>query len=162
MRSAKPVLFGTLIAAITAAAAIHVYSRNSGSSSAALLGYTDTKTVTAGETIYKIQCASRHGVKLEGEPDWQRPNADTTMPAPPHNERGHTWHHTDQLLFDLTKYGVEKIVKMENYKSNMPAYENVLSDDEIIAVLSYIKSTWPEEIQAKHNQLNAQKRKVKK
>ena len=66
------------------------------------------------------------------------------MPAPPHNERGHTWHHTDHLLFDLTKYGVEKIVKMENYKSNMPAYESVLSDDEIIAVLSYIKSTWPE------------------
>ena len=83
------------------------------------------------------------------------------MPAPPHNERGHTWHHTDHLLFDLTKYGVEKIVKMENYKSNMPAYESVLSDDEIIAVLSYIKSTWPQDIQARHDQLNAQKRKVK-
>jgi len=34
----------------------------------------------------------------------------------------------------------------------MPAYENVLSDEEIIAVLSYIKSTWPEEIIRIHNE----------
>lgn len=158
MRNAKPVLFGMLIAAVSASAVIYVYSRSSGTSSTDLLRYGDTTTVTTGETIYGAHCASCHGVKLEGEPKWQSPNADSTMPAPPHNERGHTWHHTDRILFDLTKYGVGKFVKLENYKSNMPAYENVLSDDEIIAVLSYIKSTWPEDVQARHNQLNVQKR----
>jgi mono/diheme cytochrome c family protein len=29
--------------------------------------------------------------------------------------------------------------------SNMPAFGSVLSDEEITAVLTYIKSTWPEE-----------------
>jgi hypothetical protein len=33
----------------------------------------------------------------------------------------------------------------------MPAYEGVLSGNEIIAVLSYIKSTWPEEVIEIHN-----------
>ncbi|TNE39067.1 MAG: cytochrome c, partial [Sphingomonadales bacterium] len=33
-------------------------------------------------------------------------------------------------------------------------YADTLSDAEIIAVLSYIKSTWPEEIRARHDDLN--------
>ena len=33
----------------------------------------------------------------------------------------------------------------------MPAYEGNLSDDEIWAVLSYIKSRWPAAIRARHD-----------
>ena len=29
------------------------------------------------------------------------------LPAPPHNETGHTWHHPDEMLFAITKYGRE-------------------------------------------------------
>ena len=36
----------------------------------------------------------------------------------------------------------------------MPAYEGTLSDEQIIAVLSYIKSTWPKEIREYHDHLN--------
>jgi len=32
-------------------------------------------------------------------------------------------------------------------------YEGVLTDDEIIAVLSYIKSTWPQEIRDRHDEM---------
>ena len=45
----------------------------------------------------------------------------------------------------MTKYGIEKIIG-KKYKNNMPAYDGILSDDEIIAVLSYIKSMWPKSI----------------
>lgn len=31
------------------------------------------------------------------------------------------------------------------YESDMPAFGGILSDDEIRAVLAFIKSTWPEE-----------------
>ena len=60
------------------------------------------EVVFAGKTIYVAQCAACHGKELQGQPDWKRRNADDRLPAPPHNETGHTWHHTDQLLFDLT------------------------------------------------------------
>ena len=77
------------------------------------------------------------------------------MPAPPHDETGHTWHHPDQVLFDITKLGIVAAANLKDYKTVMPIYEGVLSDEEIIAVLSFIKSTWPEEIRAGHDEMNA-------
>ena len=64
------------------------------------------------------------------------------MPAPPHDASGHSWHHSDAALFRLTKQGVAAVVG-NGYQSDMPAFAEVLSDDEIRAVLDYIKSTWP-------------------
>lgn len=121
----------------------------------------DEKIVASGKIIYKSHCASCHGVNLEGQPNWKRPGPDGLMPAPPHNERGHTWHHTDDVLFQLTKYGAGKLLNKTNYKTNMPKYENILSDEEIIAVLSYIKSSWPKNIQEHHDRRNAVGAKVK-
>ncbi len=77
------------------------------------------------------------------------------MPAPPHDETGHTWHHSNELLFNLNKYGIARLINNPDYQTDLPVYEEVLSDDQIIAVLVYIKSTWPEEIQQRHDQMNA-------
>lgn len=116
----------------------------------------DSRKITQlGQSIYVENCAACHGQNLEGEPNWQSPDDDGYLPAPPHDQTGHTWHHSDEDLFGLTKYGIVKYANLKNYKSNMPAYEDVLSDKEIIAVLSYIKSTWPEEIRKIHDQRNA-------
>ena len=95
-------------------------------------------------------CAACHGINLQGAPNWHRRNAAGYLPAPPHDETGHTWHHRDQLLFDLTKYGPQ-VVAGSGYKTHMPAFEGILSDEEIVAVLSYIKSTWPQKIIHIHN-----------
>ena len=53
----------------------------------------------------------------------------------------------------MTKYGIEKMIG-EEYQNKMPAYETILSDEEIIATLSYIKSTWPPQIQRQHDRMN--------
>ena len=42
----------------------------------------------------------------------------------------------------------------KKYPNNMPVYEDILSDGELLAVLGYIKSTWPEKIKAIHNEIN--------
>ncbi|GAB4129852.1 MAG: cytochrome c [Roseiflexaceae bacterium] len=102
--------------------------------------------IAVGRAIYAENCAVCHGVNLEGQPNWRIPLPNGSMPAPPHDESGHTWHHPDQVLFDITKYGGQKY-NTADYVNLMPAYEGRLSDAEIWAVIAYIKSTWPPEIQ---------------
>ncbi|WP_299348318.1 cytochrome c [uncultured Shimia sp.] len=115
--------------------------------------YEDSASVARGEDIYAETCASCHGDNLEGAENWRVPDDDGRLPAPPHDETGHTWHHPDQQLFQLTKLGPAAIVG-QGYESNMPGYEGVLSDQDIWDVLAYIKSTWPRRIIEIHNQRN--------
>ena len=100
----------------------------------------NSETITFGKDIYLQECASCHGKNLAGQANWRERDDKGYMPAPPHDKNGHTWHHSDYNLFLMTKYGIEKIIG-KKYPNNMPAYEDMLSDYEIIAVLSYIKST---------------------
>jgi mono/diheme cytochrome c family protein len=112
----------------------------------------DPALVAQGERLYLQHCASCHGVELEGQPGWQRPLPDGGLPAPPHDPDGHTWHHSDRLLFEITKFGGQALAPPE-FKSNMPAFGQTLSDAEIWAVLAFIKSRWPEEIRARQAEI---------
>lgn len=114
----------------------------------------DRAVLELGRKVYAAQCASCHGARLEGQPNWQQRDAQGLMPAPPHDASGHTWHHTDELLFRITKHGVAKAANLKDYVSAMPAFEGTLSDAEIVAALSWIKSQWPAEIRRKHDALN--------
>lgn len=103
--------------------------------------------VARGGTVYAQRCAACHAVKLEGQPNWQERLPNGRMPAPPHDESGHTWHHPDSVLFGITKFGlVPGKYAPPKYESDMPAFREQLSDEEIWAVLAYIKSSWPDKI----------------
>lgn len=65
----------------------------------------EDRNLSAGQILYTNNCASCHGAKLEGQPNWQSPNSDGILPAPPHDATGHTWHHDNELLFEYTKLG---------------------------------------------------------
>ncbi|GGE46083.1 c-type cytochrome [Actibacterium pelagium] len=111
----------------------------------------DDRDIENGKTLYAEQCAVCHGAKLQGQPNWRSPNADGTLPAPPHDETGHTWHHDNQLLFSYTKLGGQGALEalgVTNYKSGMSGFSDVLSDEEIWDILAYIRSTWPKRVQA--------------
>lgn len=103
-----------------------------------------------GAAIYQQNCASCHGANLEGQSNWMQKNANGTLRAPPHDATGHTWHHPDDMLFAITKWGPEAVIG-DDYKSDMPGFSNTLDDDDIWAVLAYIESQWPEEIRAARN-----------
>ncbi len=109
----------------------------------------DAQQVALGKIAYDQNCAVCHGGALQGEPNWRSPRRDGTLPAPPHDESGHTWHHADQLLFEITKNGGAAY----SPKSRMPGFGEILSDDEIWAVLAYIKSTWPPAVQERQRQI---------
>jgi mono/diheme cytochrome c family protein len=59
------------------------------------------------------------------------------------------------VLFDITKYGVARAANLKGYDSAMPAYEGVLTDPEIVAVLSWIKAQWPADIRRQNDEVNA-------
>ena len=117
----------------------------------------DRALVSLGERAYVAQCASCHGRNLEGQPNWRQRLPDGTLPAPPHDETGHTWHHSDKVLFDITKYGGQQGMRT-GFKSAMPGFADKLSDREINAVLAYIKSRWPEPVQQRQALINARSR----
>lgn len=102
----------------------------------------DAAKVAAGEKVYRQHCAACHGSKLEGQPNWRSRLPNGRMPAPPHDESGHTWHHPDELLFGITKRGMVPPYAPPAYQSDMPGFGDKLSDGEIWATLAYIKSHW--------------------
>lgn len=113
---------------------------------AAYIDPSDRTLVSSGQAVYAYHCAACHGIDLQGQPNWRMRLPNGRLPAPPHDETGHTWHHPDGVLIHIVKHGlVPGKTAPEGYQSDMPAYKNVLSDEQIVAVLAYIKSRWPEE-----------------
>ncbi|MFK7869969.1 MAG: cytochrome c [Roseobacter sp.] len=111
--------------------------------------------LATGAEIYAQACASCHGANLEGQPDWKTPNPDGRLPAPPHDASGHTWHHPDRLLLDITMRGTAAVVG-GGYESDMPGFAEQYSEAELRDVLAWIKSQWPERERTYQAQITAQ------
>lgn len=113
------------------------------------------QTIAFGGSLYAKHCASCHGANLEGQPNWRHRLPTGRMPAPPHDASGHTWHHSDDALFRVTKEG-SAAVAGGGYESDMPGFGTVLSDDEIKAVLAFLKSKWPARQRTSQEKSNGQ------
>ncbi|MGQ0676894.1 MAG: c-type cytochrome [Rhodospirillales bacterium] len=113
----------------------------------------DAGLVALGQRVYVAHCASCHGDRLQGQPEWQTRKPDGKLPAPPHDVSGHTWHHGDEQLFKITKHGLKHLAPL-GYFSDMPAYEGMLSDGQIWAVLAFIKKSWPEEVRERQARMS--------
>lgn len=149
---------GALLAALLVAAGLYAFSTRSAGpvQPQHALHPASPQIVMAGAGVYTQHCAACHGVRGEGQPNWRERGADGRLPAPPHDESGHTWHHPDAQLFAIVKHGLAKLIEQPDYQTNMPIYDGVLSDAEIVAVLSWVKAQWPKDIQARHDKVNEQ------
>lgn len=110
----------------------------------------DNRDLVRGQALYSENCASCHGADLEGQPNWRVPGEDGILPAPPHDETGHTWHHDNLLLFEYTQLGGAEALAargITGFQSGMPGFGDTLSDDEIWDILAYIRSTWSDRVQ---------------
>ena len=100
--------------------------------------------VERGERIFGTYCASCHGDSGEGQPHWSITKSDGTLPPPPLNGSGHTWHHGDGTLYKQVKFG-GGYLDLPGFKSGMPAFDDTLSHQEIVDVLAYVKSLWADQ-----------------
>jgi mono/diheme cytochrome c family protein len=116
----------------------------------------NAKLVNAGRGMYMAACSSCHGRRLEGQALWQVMDQYAGRRAPPHNATGHTWQHSDEAIFVKTKFGLfpSEPARARPY---MPAFAGHMTDDDILAVLAFIKSSWPVGIRASQAMLNPER-----
>ncbi len=88
--------------------------------------------IERGAVLYQANCQSCHGGATGGK--------GTDIP-PPHNANGHTWHHPDQQLTEIILDGFSFSVGPQK----MPAFKDKLSEEDVKAVLAYIKTWWTPE-----------------
>ncbi|MCK6424662.1 MAG: c-type cytochrome [Burkholderiaceae bacterium] len=111
--------------------------------------------MAVGVELGRAECASCHGAKREGQPDWRTRRPDGRLPAPPHDASGHTWHHPREQLAAIVKHGMVPPNAPEGYVSDMPAFGAKLTDRQIQNVLAWIESQWPAEIRQQREQMLA-------
>ena len=101
----------------------------------------DKSQVRLGRQVYQATCAVCHGPNAEGAPKWMTPDAQGNQLAPPHDDSGHTWHHSDRVLYEMIRDGMRDPLR-PNSAFRMPAFGDRLSDAEIREVIAYFKSLW--------------------
>jgi mono/diheme cytochrome c family protein len=146
MTSGKYLVTAAAAVAVVAVASWIYFVQSRPPSAAIPVNAGDVAQLPRGRAVYEQHCAACHGRKLEGQPDWRIRRPDGRLPAPPHDETGHTWHHPDAVLFGIVKYGLVPPYAPAGYSSDMPAFGSTLGDDDIRAVLAFVESTWSPEI----------------
>ena len=112
------------------------------------------KPLDEGEKVYQLYCASCHGIQGEGMPNWEKQNALGELPAPPHNAEGHTWKHSDAMLYWIIAEGWRDPWN-KTERLTMPAFGDVLPPQQIRLVVNYLKTLWTPE-QRRHQEEESQ------
>lgn len=114
------------------------------SSSLATERWYGSKHVEFGAPLYQQHCAGCHGLQAQGAPNWQHLEPDGLYPPPPLNGTAHTWHHSLKGLYRTIWFGQNK----------MPAHKDRLSKAEVLAILAWLQSHWPDDIYVAWDKLN--------
>ena len=141
-------VFGLAILVLILGAAFLAYQQTASANRAVVINQTavpplptlNPENVSQGEILYAQYCAKCHGADLEGSPNWKKRLPDGSLPPPPHDSSGHTWHHSDELLINITENGGDPA---DN--SKMTPFKDQLSREEVVAILEFIKSKWGRE-----------------
>ena len=101
-------------------------------------GAGESAEIQQGAALYEENCVSCHGGESGG----------AIADSPPrHNANGHTWHHPDCQLIDITLRGAAAW-GADPSTSAMPAFAGELTEAEAEAILAYIKTWWTDEQRA--------------
>lgn len=120
--------------------------------------FTETE-IRQGQAVYTQYCAACHGIDGQGQFPEAPFEPDTTgrIGAPPHDEAGHSWHHSDVLLI---RYVTEGGFSDPTRFYTMPPFGEILTDEQILQVLAYIKTMWTAEQRASQQQLTEEEQRM--
>ena len=96
--------------------------------------------VAAGNRLFQQHCAACHGVNAEGTADWKKTDANGNYPPPPLNGSAHAWHHSIAQLGRSIKQGGKE------FGGVMPGFGAILEDHEVLELIAFFQSKWPEDL----------------
>jgi len=96
--------------------------------------------VDHGAGLFQQNCAICHGVNAEGTKEWKKTDVNGNYPPPPLNGSAHAWHHSIPQLARSIKEGGIKLGGV------MPPFGDKLTDQDVLAVIAYFQSKWPDEV----------------
>jgi mono/diheme cytochrome c family protein len=143
MRARRPIVVALLLAVAITAAFLIWQSRQT---PRLVADSGSPGTVAAGRAVYAARCAACHGDRLQGQPGWRDELRAEHPPPPALDADGFAWHNPDRALVGIIRHGI--------VARGMPAFAGQVSDDDIWAVVAFMKSTWPEETRQHHDSLN--------
>lgn len=102
--------------------------------------YSDSQQASGAE-VFASNCAQCHGNEAQGlTSDWQQKLEDGSFPPPPLNGSAHAWHHPESVLMQVIDDGGAA------FGGKMPAFVNVLQQEEKLSAIAYFQSFWSDEI----------------
>ncbi|MFT7471571.1 MAG: mono/diheme cytochrome c family protein [Kiritimatiellia bacterium] len=103
--------------------------------------WNSAEQVVLGREVFTQNCAVCHGAQAQGTvEDWREKLDDGSFPPPPLNGSAHAWHHPQEILLRVIDYGGEAM------GGKMPAFIDVLENDEKLAAVAYFQSFWSDDI----------------
>ena len=102
--------------------------------------------VASGSVLFQQHCAVCHGANAEGTADWKKTDADGNYPPPPLDGSAHAWHHSIPQLARSIKQGGKP------YGGTMPGFGDQFEDRQLLALIAYFQSKWPDEIYRRWHQ----------
>jgi S-disulfanyl-L-cysteine oxidoreductase SoxD len=142
---------GFLVFVVAALAIVVIRTNRSDPTSAVVAGQSNAELVERGRQLYSTACASCHGEDLQGDPGWPQPLANGTRPASPLDARSQATEHDDEWIFRTIAEGGQATAAPGEI-STMPAFGSTMTETQIWAMIAYIKSTWPPEVQQKQSE----------
>lgn len=117
----------------------NAFSQSGGAAGTHFADANDHASIVIGKRLYAVHCAGCHGRYLQGQPLWQLADAYRGRRAPAFDASGYTWRHSDEEIFRIAKFGRLG----PGPATAMPAFEHRLGDNQILAIVTYIKARWP-------------------
>lgn len=96
--------------------------------------------VGKGEILFQQHCATCHGANAEGTRDWKKTDANGNYPPPPLDGSAHAWHHSLAQLARSIRQGGKP------YGGTMPGFGEQFDDRQLLALIAFFQSKWPDEI----------------
>lgn len=107
-----------------------------------------SEQVELGTEVFAENCATCHGENAQGTAeDWMQRLDDGSFPPPPLNGSAHAWHHPTPMLIQVINNGGAA------YGGNMPAFAEVLEDEEKLAAIAFFQNFWSDEIYSQWEQM---------